>query len=185
MADHQMPASSNRRPPHNTIAKPLTMFKLMPKFVPKTVSRRRHGPPASGPPHGALSGQGRQEATAAVTTPADSKTAAAATRAEPIIADRGEFIDALARLRCGHVLVRPRAATDDEHTHCLLDNGIVYTSFAPLLRYGLISEYRNTQGYAHMRYFRITDSGQRFADRVRQAWHQRSLLERLAVRLVG
>lgn len=134
------------------------MFKLTPKFVPKSGARLPSAPLAH------------------TATQAPSPI---------IIADRGEFIDALARLRRGHVLVRPRTANDDDCAQCLLDHGIVYTAFAPLLRYGLISEYRNTQGFSNMRYYQLTDSGKRFADRARRAWRQRPLLERLAVRLMG
>jgi hypothetical protein len=102
-----------------------------------------------------------------------------------IIPDRGEFIDALFRLRRGHVLVRPRAAGNDESARCMLDSGVVYTAYAALARYGLIGEYANPDGFATMRYYRLTERGRRFADRACQAWRQRPLLERLAVRLVG
>ena len=102
-----------------------------------------------------------------------------------IIPDRGEFIDALNRLRRGHVLVRPRAARDDEATRCMLDSGVVYTAYPALSRYGLIGEYANPEGFDTMRYYRLTERGRRFADQACQAWRQRPLLERLAVRLVG
>ena len=106
--------------------------------------------------------------------------------AEPlIIADRGEFIDALRRLRRGHVLVRPRAASDTDRANCVLDSGVVYTAFQPLCRYGLISEFANPAGFATMRYFGLTQSGKRFADKALRNWRKRPLLERLAVRLFG
>ncbi len=102
-----------------------------------------------------------------------------------IIADRGEFIDALRRLRRGHVLVRPRAARDDETANCVLDSGVVYTAYPPLVRYGLINEYANPEGFPTMRYYRLTSTGKRFADKALRAWRKRPLLDRLAVRLFG
>ena len=102
-----------------------------------------------------------------------------------LIADRGEFIDALRRLRCGHVLVRPRAASDNDRANCVLDSGVVYTAFQPLARYGLIGEYANPEGFATMRYFRLTACGKRFADKALRNWRKRPLIERLAVRFFG
>lgn len=121
--------------------------------------------------------------------PAAGRCDAAAAPADPagpiLIADRAEFIDALRRLRRGHVLVRPRAAGEDEHANCVLDSGVVYTAFQPLCRFGLISEFANPDGFPTMRYYGLTSSGKRFADKALRSWRQRPLLERLAVRLLG
>lgn len=109
-----------------------------------------------------------------------------APKADPvIIPDRGEFVDTLNRLRRGHVLVRPRAARDDQDARCMLDSGFVYTAYPALANYGLIDEYTNPEGFDTMCYYRLTEHGQRFADQACQAWRQRPLLERLAVRLLG
>ncbi len=99
----------------------------------------------------------------------------------PIIADRGEFIDALQSLSQGHVLVRTGDAAGD----CVLDGAIVYRSYATLERYGLIREFHNPQGFANARYFRITPSGRAFADRACRAWRSQPLWQRLAVRFTG
>ena len=100
---------------------------------------------------------------------------------KPIIADRAEFVEALQRLRRGHVLVK----TGDGSCSCVLDGGILYHSFDTLERYGLIDEFENPRGFAGVRYFRITDDGRGFADRAWSAWRQARPLERAVVRLVG
>jgi hypothetical protein len=100
---------------------------------------------------------------------------------QPIIPDRGEFIDALERLRRGHVLVKASESTGS----CVLDGAIVYRSVEPMLRYGLIDEFDNPQGFHHARYYRITPRGKAFAERACRAWRQRPLWQRLAVRLAG
>lgn len=110
------------------------------------------------------------------------KSQPAADHPPVIIADRAEFIDALNRLRCGHVLVRPRNADSD---HAVLDNAMLYTAFGPLARYGLVNEYANPLGFPTMSYYRLTESGRHFADRACKAWAQLPLLQRLAVRLLG
>ena len=102
-----------------------------------------------------------------------------------IIADRGEFIDTLRRLRQGHVLVRPRAASDEDRANCVLDSAIVYTAFQPLARYGLISEFANPDGFPTLRYYRLSAEGKRFADKAVRNWRKRPLRDRLAVRLFG
>lgn len=101
--------------------------------------------------------------------------------AQPIIADRAEFIDALSLLRRGHVLVRAARGSGP----CLLDGGIVYHSWDPLTRYGLIDEFENPDGFPHASYYRLTDRGRSFADRACTAWQSTPLWQRLAVRLVG
>jgi Transcriptional regulator PadR-like family len=98
-----------------------------------------------------------------------------------IIADRGEFIDVLDALRRGHVLVR----AGDFSGGCTIDGGAVYRSYEPLTRYGLIREFDNPQGFAAVRYYRLTERGREFAARALQAWRSRPLVERLATRLVG
>ena len=101
--------------------------------------------------------------------------------AQPLIADRAEFIDALSLLRRGHVLVRAARGSGP----CLLDGGIVYHSYPTLLQYGLIDEFHNPRGFENARYYRISERGREFADRACQAWQQRPLLQRMAVRLTG
>jgi DNA-binding MarR family transcriptional regulator len=100
---------------------------------------------------------------------------------QPIIADRAEFIDALMHLRRGRVLVRP----SDSDERCLLDGSMLYTAYKPLADYELIDEYPNPDGFEHARYYRLTPRGREFADQACQAWRQRPLLQRLAVRLMG
>jgi hypothetical protein len=99
----------------------------------------------------------------------------------PIIADRGEFIDALHRLHRGHVLVR----TSHFSGGWVLDGGIVYRSHEPLLRYGLIDRFDNPGGFEHASYYKLTPRGHAFAERACRAWRQRPLWQRLAVRLAG
>ena len=102
-------------------------------------------------------------------------------RSPTLVADRGEFIDALHLLNQGHVLVRAGEGSGD----CVLDGATVYRSFAVLQRYGLIAEFHNPLGFAQVRYYRITRAGQHFADRALAAWRRRPLWQRLAVRLLG
>jgi hypothetical protein len=100
---------------------------------------------------------------------------------QPIIADRAEFVDALDRLRRGHVLVK----VGDAALSCVLDGGIVWRSYGPLLRYGLIDQYENPEGFPCARYYRLTPRGQDFAERACRAWRAKPLWQRLAVRLAG
>jgi hypothetical protein len=104
-----------------------------------------------------------------------------AVKPAPIIVDRGEFVDVLSALVRGHVLVR----LSDMSGGCVIDGGVVYRSFEPLARYGLIDEFQNPQGFAAVRYFRINERGRAFAERACRAWRRRPLLERIATRLVG
>ena len=97
------------------------------------------------------------------------------------IPDRAEFVDALDRLRRGHVLVK----VGESSGGCVLDGGVLYRSYEPLLRFGLIDEYENPHGFRHASYYRLTPRGREFADRACQAWRQRPLWQRLAVRLAG
>jgi hypothetical protein len=98
-----------------------------------------------------------------------------------IIPDRGEFIDVLGALRRGHVLVH----AGDHAGGWVVDGGRVYSSYDPLLRYELVQEYDNPEGFEHVHYFRLTPHGREFAERAWAAWRQRPLLERLWVRLAG
>ena len=106
---------------------------------------------------------------------------ATAVPADRILADRAEFVESLQRLRRGHVLVR----TGDDACGCVLDGAIVYRSYPPLVRYGLIDEFENPEGFPGVQYFRITPRGREFAQRAWEQWRSRSVWERLAVRLVG
>ena len=99
----------------------------------------------------------------------------------PRIADRAEFVDALTWLRRGHVLVR---IGDDPHG-VTIDGAVVRHAFAPLLHYGLIDEFRNAEGFAGVRYYRLTPRGRDFATRVGSAWRRRPLWQRVVVRLIG
>lgn len=101
--------------------------------------------------------------------------------ATSIIADRGEFIDVLRALWRGHVLVH----AGEEAGGWLLDGGRVLSSHRLLLRYGLVHEVANPQGFEHVRYFRLSAQGRAFAERAIEAWRQRPLVERLLVRLLG
>jgi hypothetical protein len=107
---------------------------------------------------------------------------AASARAAPcVIPDRGEFIDVLHALRRGHVLVHA-----GQHAGgWVVDGGNVYSSYDPLLRYELVQEFENPEGFEHVHYFRLTQRGRDFADRAVVAWRERPWLERLMVRLVG
>jgi hypothetical protein len=101
--------------------------------------------------------------------------------AEPLIADRGEFIDALTLLDKGRVMVR--GAQPD--SACLLDGGTVYTAHLPLFRFELVEEFDNPQGFAHLHYYRLSARGRAFARAARAQWKRTPLLRRLAVRFMG
>jgi hypothetical protein len=110
-----------------------------------------------------------------------SSAASARDTGAQVIPDRGEFIDVLRALRRGHVLVHA-----GQHAGgWVLDGGNVYSSYDPLLRYELVQEFENPEGFEHVHYFRLTPRGRDFADRAVVAWRERPLLERLMVRLVG
>lgn len=100
---------------------------------------------------------------------------------EPVIPDRGEFVDVLAALSRGHVLVR----VSDQHDGCWIAGRNVFWSFEPLVAYGLIEEFRNPDGFARIRYFRLNARGETFAVQACAAWKRRPLLERLVARLTG
>jgi hypothetical protein len=100
---------------------------------------------------------------------------------EPIIADRAEFASALNRMNRGHVLVH----TGDGADGCVIDGAPIYHSFDVLRNYGLIDRFHNPLGFPGIEYYRITESGRAFADRIWTGWRSRRPLERLIVRLVG
>lgn len=133
--------------------------------------------PAASAPTGAASAATDVAAEAHAAAP----PSAVATRAPAVIPDRGEFIDVLSALRRGHVLVHA-----GQHAGgWVVDGGPVYSSFDPLLRYELVREFDNPEGFEHVHYFRLTPKGREFAERAVAAWRQRPLLERLMVRLLG
>lgn len=98
-----------------------------------------------------------------------------------IIPDRGEFIDVLCALRRGHVLVH----AGDHAGGWVVDGGRVFSSYDTLLRYELVQEFDNPEGFDHVHYYRLTPRGREFADRAVAAWRGRPFLERMMVRLVG
>ena len=98
-----------------------------------------------------------------------------------IITSRGEFIDALAALRRGNVIV----LLDDGSSTCVLDGARLMWSFPSLIAYGLVAEFQNPRGFEGARYFRLTAAGRQFADNALATWQARPLLERLAIRLFG
>jgi len=97
------------------------------------------------------------------------------------ITNRGEFIDALAALSRGSVIV----LLGDGSDACLLDGVRLMWSFPELLRHGLIAEFDNPQGFVGARYYRLTATGRQFADDALKAWRARPWLERLVIRLFG
>ena len=98
-----------------------------------------------------------------------------------IIANRGEFIDALHALRRGRVMVR----VGDLSGGCTLDGAPLYSAHRTLLEYQLVDEYDNPQGFASVRYYRLNQRGYDFAERAGADWRRRSPLARLALRLAG
>jgi hypothetical protein len=100
---------------------------------------------------------------------------------DTLIADRGEFIDALHALRRGRMLVRVSELSGG----CMLDGAPIYTAHRTLLQYELLSEIDNPQGFPCVRYYQLNERGREFAERACESWRRRPLLERLAVRLTG
>ena len=103
------------------------------------------------------------------------------TTSSTIIANRGEFIDALRALKRGHVLVR----ASESWGGCSIDGGVVQSAFRTLAEYALIDEYPNPDGFQHIHYYRLNARGREFAERACRAWDRRPLIERLAARLLG
>ena len=100
--------------------------------------------------------------------------------APSIILNLSEFIDALAALRRGRVIV----VMDTETRSCMLDGARLMSAFRPLHDYGLVAEYDNPAGFEGLRYFRMTESGTQFADDALAVWQARAWHERLAMRLL-
>jgi len=100
---------------------------------------------------------------------------------DPIIVNRGEFIDALHLLRKGHVMVQ---VGESDHGWAI-DGGMVRHSVGALRRYDLIQEFKNPDGFPGVRYFRLSAQGREFADRAWRQWRQLPLRRRLWVRLTG
>jgi hypothetical protein len=101
---------------------------------------------------------------------------------DSLIADRGEFIDALARLRRGQLLVHSADRSDER---CLIEGQMLYTSWKPLSRFGLLDELPAGPREGRMRCYKLSPRGRDFADRACQAWKARPLWQRLAMRLGG
>ncbi|MFM2068279.1 MAG: hypothetical protein RLZZ584_3188 [Pseudomonadota bacterium] len=100
---------------------------------------------------------------------------------KPTLVSRGEFIDAHAALQRGGVIV----VLDDAWDACVLDGVRLRWSFPPLVEYGLVAEFDNPAGFTHLRYYRITAVGRRFAADALAAWRARPLFECLVIRLLG
>jgi hypothetical protein len=99
-----------------------------------------------------------------------------------VIADRGEFIDALTRLLRGELLVHS-ADTDDER--CLIEGRVMWTSWKPLRDYGLLDELPPDPRNGRIHCYRLSERGRAFAEQACSAWRQRPLWQRLLVRLAG
>ncbi len=97
-----------------------------------------------------------------------------------LIADRGEFIDALARLRRGELLVHSADAGDER---CLIEGQVLYTSWKPLSDFGLLHELPRQPRQGRMRCYKLSPRGRDFADRACAAWKRQPLWQRLAMRL--
>ncbi len=102
-------------------------------------------------------------------------------RSEPVIPDRGEFVDVLAAMRRGHPIVR----WSERHDGCWVAGRPVLWSFEPLRDYGLIEPFRNPQGFAGVAYWRLNGRGEAFAAEACAAWRRRPLLQRVVARLTG
>jgi hypothetical protein len=100
---------------------------------------------------------------------------------KPTILCLSEFIDALYALRQDCVLV----VLDEAAKVCVLDGSQLLCSFPVLRDYGLIAEFENPDGFAPLRYFRLSEAGIDFADRALAAWAARAWHERLALRLLN
>ncbi|MFM2342598.1 MAG: hypothetical protein RLZZ592_2251 [Pseudomonadota bacterium] len=108
--------------------------------------------------------------------------AAAPTPSSPTaVVHLGEFIDTLALLRGGHIIV----VMDPDKRTCVLDGMGLQWSFRTLEAYGLIAEFANPVGFEGLRYYRLTDAGRDFADRALAAWRARPWHQRLMLRLRG
>ena len=113
-------------------------------------------------------------------TEARGQAALPAGRQDPVVADRGEFIDALARLRRGQVLVRPADAHDER---CVIEGQMLYASWRPLSEFGLLDELPPQPRQGRMHCYRLSPRGRDFADRAVAEWKRQPLWRRLAMRL--
>ena len=84
-------------------------------------------------------------------------------------------------LKRGHVLVH----VNDIFGGCVLDGAPLYSAHHALLKYGLLDEFDNPQGFASVRYYRLSERGRAFAERACDHWQRQPLLQRLAVRWTG
>ncbi len=101
--------------------------------------------------------------------------------APAIIADRGEFVDALVLLRAGRTLVQHGESVGS----CVLDGAVLVSAFEPLSRYGLLDEVPHPAHLPHAHCYRLSPRGREFARRVCHEWRRRPLWQRLVVRLTG
>jgi len=101
--------------------------------------------------------------------------------APPIIADRGEFIDALRLLRKGHVLVNLGGISDD----FVLNGHQLFSVQRTLIDYGLVQQFDNPDGFANVRYYRLSERGCEFAERACEQWRRQTIWQRLMARLIG
>ena len=100
---------------------------------------------------------------------------------QPIIVDRGEFIDVLDRLRHGHLLVQCGNGAGT----CVLDGAVIYYAHPTLLAYGLLDRVQLPDLAPHTRCCGLSARGQPFAERVCREWRLQPLWHRLAVRVTG
>jgi hypothetical protein len=96
----------------------------------------------------------------------------------PIIANRGEFIDVLRALARGSVIV----VADG---HAVIDGNMIYFSLPVLIKYGLVENFENPEGFENVVYLRCTKRGHEFTYKVSSEWERKPVLERLAIRFFG
>ena len=102
--------------------------------------------------------------------------------AETTIPDCGEFIDAIALLRRGRLLVH---SNDEADERCIVDGHLLYTAWRPLHDYGLLDELPHEPGHGKLHTYRLSPRGRDFAERAWAEWKRRPLLQRLAARIAG
>jgi len=102
-------------------------------------------------------------------------------QAEPLIPDCGEFIDAIALLRRGRLLVH---SADDADERCIVGGHLLYTAWRPLHDYGLLDELP-PEPRSKLHTYRLSPRGRDFAERAWAEWKRRPLLQRLAARISG
>ncbi len=91
----------------------------------------------------------------------------------------GEFIDVLRSLLRGNVLV-----SADLGLECaVIDGNMVYYAFATLLKGGVIAEFKNTDGFENVKYFRLSTRGRWFAVNAVKIWDAKPWYERALLRL--